>query len=142
MKNKWRNYALKDGKVQSSYIREYSNRKKIRKAGEASSGNSHEQSRQEQPKTQEEIGVNNESIREEEPLETYQEGRQGVSQSNQGRCETQETNNQIQTGKEEMKEKEKITKKEKKHEAKETKAYEKKEDKKEKMSEAGKKKAK
>lgn len=132
MKNKWRNYALKDGKVQSSYIREYSNRKKVRKAGEASNCNSNEQSRQEQSKAQEEeIEVNNESIRKENPLETYQEGRQGVSESNKRRCETQETNNQIKTGEEEMKEKEKVTKKEKKHEAKETKAYEKKEDKKE-----------
>ena len=40
MKNKWRNYALKDGKIQSSYIREYCNRKKVRKTREASCSNS------------------------------------------------------------------------------------------------------
>lgn len=84
MKNKWSNYALKNGKVQSSYIREYCNRKKIRKTGEASNCYSNEQSRQEQSKAQEEeIEVNNESIRKENPLETYQEGRQRVSKSNQ-----------------------------------------------------------
>lgn len=48
MKDKWRNYALKDGKVKDSYIREYCNRKKIRKAPEASDSHSVEQSRQEQ----------------------------------------------------------------------------------------------
>lgn len=55
MKNKWRNYALKDGKVKSSYIREYSNRKKIRKTGEASKSDCNVQSGQEQSKAQEEI---------------------------------------------------------------------------------------
>jgi hypothetical protein len=66
-----------------------------------------------------------ESSREEEPSETYQEGRQGVQSSDQGRCKAQETNPSKQ-GQEEMK---KETMKERKHEAKETKAYEKKEDK-------------
>lgn len=34
MKNKWENYALKDGKVKESYIREYSSRSPIRKLRE------------------------------------------------------------------------------------------------------------
>jgi hypothetical protein len=50
MKNKWRNYALKDGKVQSSYIREYSSRSPKRKAHEASCRNSLLESRKEQEK--------------------------------------------------------------------------------------------
>jgi len=48
MKNKWGNYAIKDGKVKSSYIREYCNRKKIRKARETSDCDSFLQSRKEQ----------------------------------------------------------------------------------------------
>jgi len=36
MKDKWRNYALKDGKIQESYIRKYSNRSPKREAREAS----------------------------------------------------------------------------------------------------------
>ncbi len=141
MKNKWRNYALKDGKVQSSYIREYCNRKKVRQAGEASHSDSHVQSRQEQeeikevkliykPPTTHKVGVNSailneawvvnlrkqdgpvgitkewvdnlkikgredEIIREENPLETHQEGRQGIQSPDQGRCEAQERDCQI-----------------------------------------------
>lgn len=53
MKNKWRNYALKDGKVKSSYIREYSNRKKVRKTRKASNCDSNEQSGKEHPKEEE-----------------------------------------------------------------------------------------
>lgn len=60
MKNKWSNYALKDGKVQSSYIREYSNRKKIRKTGEASNSDSNEQSWKEQ--TQEEVNQEEKNV--------------------------------------------------------------------------------
>ncbi len=48
MINKWRNYALKDGKIKGSYIREYSNRKKIRKTGASSNCNSLQQSWQNQ----------------------------------------------------------------------------------------------
>jgi hypothetical protein len=48
MLNKWRNYALKDGKVKKSYIREYSNRSKKWKAAEAGSSNSVQQSRLQQ----------------------------------------------------------------------------------------------
>jgi hypothetical protein len=148
MKDKWRNYALKDGKVKESYIREYSNRSKSRKASEASRGNSTQQSRQEQEEVKlvfrdpcsykvaiDPIVLNDawvvnlrktdESSREEEPSETHQEGRQGVQSSDQRRCEAQETNSSKQ-GQKEMK---KETMKERKHEAKETKAYEKKEDK-------------
>ena len=39
MKNKWRNYALKDGKIQSSYLREYSSRSPKREARETSCRN-------------------------------------------------------------------------------------------------------
>ncbi|MFI0477767.1 MAG: hypothetical protein ACH349_01390 [Candidatus Rhabdochlamydia sp.] len=122
MKNKWSKYALKDGKVKSSYIREYSNRKKIRKTGEAS--NSNEQSWEKQ--AQEEIKLiykppmnilpdinsrilqdawvinlkeTNENIREENPIETHQEGRQRVQSSDQGRCEVEEGNTKIKTRK-------------------------------------------
>lgn len=48
MKNKWSNYALKTGKVQSSYIREYCSRSPKRKAREAGSSHSIQQSREEQ----------------------------------------------------------------------------------------------
>lgn len=148
MKNKWRNYALKDGKVKESYIREYSNRSKSRKAAEASSSNSLQQSGQEQEEVNlvfreppyYKTGVNpiilndawvvnlrktDESSREEDPSETHQEGRQGIQSSDQGRCEAEETNPGNQR-KEVMK---KQTAKERKHEARETKSYEKKEDK-------------
>ena len=197
MKNKWRNYALKDGKIQSSYIREYSNRKKVRKTREASNCDSNEQSGKEQeeieelirppippaisdlleeevdwlgkivelkedpiprhpdaekevqliykPPTHHKVGINpiilndawvvnlrgsNETSREENPSETYQEGRQGVPSSDQRRCEAQERNTKIQSGEKKVK-KEKETMKHKKHEASESKAYEKKEDRKE-----------
>lgn len=50
MKNKWKNYALKDGKIQNSYIREYSSRSPNRQAREASSRNSLLKSRQDQNK--------------------------------------------------------------------------------------------
>jgi hypothetical protein len=129
MKNKWRNYALKDGKIQSSYIREYCNRKKVRKTREASNCDSNEQSRKEQSKDEEEvklvhrgpehyrIGVNpiilndawvvnlrkqDESSREEKPSETYKEGRQGIQVSDQGRCETEERSNEIKDRKEKV----------------------------------------
>lgn len=48
MKNKWSNYALKDGKIRESYLRERIGRDKKRKATEASSSNSPEQSREKQ----------------------------------------------------------------------------------------------
>lgn len=154
MKNKWSNYALKDGKVQSSYIREYSNRKKIRKAGEAGNCDSNVKSGKKQEEVEQfKIGLapmitndewvfrlrstenqhkdNNESIRKENTSETYKEGRQGISLSDQGRCEAEERYNEIQNGEEEMKKEKESPKAHKKHEAKESKAYEKKEDKKE-----------
>lgn len=40
MKNKWSKYALKDGKIQSSYLREYSSRSPKRERREASGRNS------------------------------------------------------------------------------------------------------
>jgi len=40
MKNKWGNYSLKDGKIKSSYIREYSSRSPKWEANEASRSNS------------------------------------------------------------------------------------------------------
>jgi len=168
-KNKWSKYALKDGKVKNSYIREYCNRKKIRKTGEASHSDSHEQSRKIQqedeslrylinhsscnfedvklvyiepvdyPKNIDPVILNEswvinlkeyyESDREEDPLETYQEGRQGISSANQGRCEAEEGHSKNKNREKKMKEK--VTAKEKKYEAKESKAYEKKEDKRE-----------
>ncbi len=159
MKNKWSNYALKDGKIKESYIREYSNRSPKREARETSSRNSLQQSwkkqeeiemiiRPELPLCLKEIidkeiewygkvleikeqvvyigDENHESSREENPSETHQEGRQGVSCPDKGRCETEKTNPKIQNG--EKKVKEKVTAKERKHEAKESKAFEKKED--------------
>ena len=54
MKNKWSNYALKDGKVQSSYIREYSNRSPKREAHKASGRDRVLESREEQ-KPEEEV---------------------------------------------------------------------------------------
>jgi hypothetical protein len=54
MKDKWRNYALKDGKVKSSYICEHCDRSPKRKTCEASSCNSVFESRQE-PKLEEEV---------------------------------------------------------------------------------------
>lgn len=71
-----------------------------------------------------------EGIREKNVGQTYQEGRQGIQESNQRRCETEETNS-CKTKGEKMK---KQSMKEKKHEAKESKAFEKKEDKKESKS--------
>jgi len=126
MKDKWRNYALKDGKIESCYKRERQNRDGTRKAAEASCGNSLKQSGQEQ----EEVKVSqsrkiDESSREKEPSETHQEGRQGIQSSDQGRCEAEEAN----PGKQRKEVMKKQTAKERKHEAKETKAYEKKEDK-------------
>ena len=72
----------------------------------------------------------NENVREEDVGKTPQERRQGIQESDQGRCETEETNT-CKTKGEKVK---KQSAKEKKHEAKETKAFEKKEDKKESKS--------
>lgn len=139
-----RNYALKDGKVKESYIREYSNRSPKREAREASRCNSLLQSGEGKEEVEAKIAQTplitndewvfrtrstHENIREENPLETHQEGRQGVSCPDKGRCKTQESNHEIKTGEEKVKEK--VTAKERKHEAKEGKAYEKKEDKRE-----------
>ncbi len=55
MKNKWENYAFKNGKVKSCYQREYCNRKKCRKTGEASGGDSLLQGGEVQPEVKEEI---------------------------------------------------------------------------------------
>lgn len=54
MLDKWRNYAIKNGKVKSCYQREYCNRKKFREAGETSDSNRNVESREVQ--TKEEIG--------------------------------------------------------------------------------------
>lgn len=134
MKNKWSNYALKIGKVQNSYIREYSNRSPKREAREASRRDSILESWE----SQEEVntGDKNESSREENVSQAHQEGRQGIQESdqrcersNQRRCEITETDQKIQVKEKHMKEK--VTPKERKHEAKEGKAFEKKEDKRE-----------
>jgi hypothetical protein len=140
MKCKWRNYALKSGKIEKSYLTKHRSGSKFGKASEASSGNSILESRHEQEK--EKITLlksedKNEIIREENTSETYQEGRQGISFTDQGRHETKETNLKIKTGEEKMKKvKEKMSAKEKLHESKESKAYEKKEDKREARKEA------
>ncbi len=55
MKDKWSNYALKDGKVKSCYQREYCNRKKIRKTGASSNCDSNVQSGQVQSEIKEEV---------------------------------------------------------------------------------------
>lgn len=55
MKNKWENYALKDGKVQSSYIREYSSRSPKRQAREASRCNRLLEGREDPREAKEEI---------------------------------------------------------------------------------------
>ncbi len=147
MKNKWENYAIKDGKIKSSYIREYCNRSPKRQAREASCGNRLLQGGE---SSEEEIIIDacitndewisnvlrtqNESGRKENPSETHQEGRQGVPRSDQGRCETQETNRK-EDGEEKMK---KQTEMERKRESKGEKMHEKKEkmhEKKEKMHE-------
>ncbi len=137
MKDKWRNYALKSGKVKSSYQREYCNRKKCRKAGEAGNSNIHVESWKVQPEVKEEVG-SHESIREEKSAETYQQGQQGIQAAVERRPKASKRNLKIQAGEEEVKEK--MTPKEKKHEANESKAYEKKEDRKEAKKEAPKKK--
>lgn len=77
-------------------------------------------------------GEEDESLREENVIKAHQEGRQGISFSDQRRCEVEETNHLKIKG-EKMK---KQSLKEKKHEARETKAYEKKEDKKENAAKA------
>lgn len=51
MKNKWSRYALKNGKVKSSYIKKHSNRDQIRKATKASCCNCNVKSRQKQIET-------------------------------------------------------------------------------------------
>lgn len=127
MKNKWRNYALKDGKVQSSYIREYCNRSPKRQASKASRRHSVLESRQEQSKKEIELVYkkpdnfqlkahpsiltdswvinlrkDDESIGKENPPETHQEGRQGIQISDQGRCEAKEGNSEIKTPEKEV----------------------------------------
>lgn len=94
-----RNYALKDGKVKESYIREYSNRSPKREAREASRSYCVQQSREEQ--TKEEIGEPNEIIREKELVEAHQQGQQRVQEPAEGRPEAEEGNHEVQTRKEE-----------------------------------------
>jgi hypothetical protein len=103
MKDKWRNYAFEDGKIKSCYIREHRNRKTLRSAREAVDCHSNVQSGQEQPKIQEKIGIENESERKKDSLETHQEGRQGIQISDQGRCEAEETNHELKIRQEEVK---------------------------------------
>jgi len=123
-----RNYAPKERKLEKSDLIKYCNRGESRETSETGCSNSLQQSRE--SKEEKIKGDYNESSREEEIVETYQQGRQGISFSDKGRQETEETNT-FKTQGEIMK---KQTAKEKKHEAKETKAYERKEDKKEKKA--------
>lgn len=118
-----RNYAFKERKLEKRDLVKYINRSECRQTAEASCGDSDEQSR----KIKEEIEVKNEEVRKEDVGQTYQQGRQGISKSNQGRCKIEESHPCKTKGKEMKKEKAKHIK----HEAKESKAYEKKEDKKE-----------
>ena len=129
MKDKWRNYALKDGKIKQSYLRERQDGDKKWQTSKASSSNSIEQSRKEQ----QEIGIQNERIRKEEPSQTHQEGQQGIQGSTERRCSVEETNTKIKTREEKVK---KESLKHKKHEASESKSFEKKEDRKEAKKEA------
>ena len=71
--------------------------------------------------------VVNESIREENVGETYQQGQQGIQSSIERRCPIEKSNTSKTKGQKVKKQ----PSKEKKHESKESKAYEKKEDKKE-----------
>lgn len=163
MKNKWSNYAIKDGKVKSSYFREYCNRKKVGKAGKTSNCNSNEQSGQEQTQAQKKVesvyseptyyvknidpiilndswivtlrGID-EEIGEKNTVDSYQQGQQGIQATAERRSEVEERDSETFQREEKMKEKDKMTIKEKKHEAKESKAYEKKEDKKESKKES------
>ena len=118
MKSGWEKYASEKRYVQKGYFRKYSDGGSGRKACEASRCDRIQQSRKEQEKVETDIqsygrvvllteeviytGDQNESVREEDVGETHQEGRQGVPQSDQGRCETQETNTSETQG-EEMK---------------------------------------
>ncbi len=159
MKEGMNRYAIKNRLQQKGYFFKYSDGSSGRKAREASRRDSLQQSRQEQKEevnpglsldlreiVEKEIywygktvlltedviytGEDNESVRKEDPLETYQEGRQGVSCSDQERHETEETN----TCKTKGKKMKKQSMKERNHEARETKAFEKKEDKRENKS--------
>jgi len=138
-------YGIKNRLEQKGYFFKYSDGSSGRQTREASRRDCVQQSREEQKEVDPileygrhvlltedvvYIGEDNESFGKENPLETYQEGQQGIQESDQGRCETEETNTcKTKGGK--MK---KQTMKEKKHEARETKAYEKKEDKRESKS--------
>lgn len=124
MKNKWRNYALKDGKISESYLRQHKDRDGTWKAAETGYCDSYVKSR----KKQEKIRIENESIREKNFIETHQQGQQGIQVPVERRPTIEETNFIKQERKEIMK---KATAKHKLHEAKESKAYEKKEDKRE-----------
>lgn len=138
------NYAIKTRKLEKNDLKKHKNRDCQREAREASRCNSLFQSGEGKEEVEAKIAMTplitndewifrtrstDESLREKDPLETHQEGRQGVPCPDKGRCETQESNHEIKTGEEKVKEK--VTAKERKHEAKETKAYEKKEDKRE-----------
>ncbi len=130
MKKGWDRYAIEKRYIKKGYLRKYRNGNPSWKTPEASGSNSIQQSRQKQEEIITITGQQHESIGEENSIKTHQEGRQGVQGSDQGRCETEETNSIKKEGK--IMKKQSL--KEKKHEAKETKAYEKKEDKKESKS--------
>jgi hypothetical protein len=126
MKDKWRNYALSPGKIKENYQSKYIDRSKSRKIPKSGDCNSSFQGWEEQKEIIN-SGEDDESIRKKHVIEAYQERRQGVSSSDQRRCEAEKIaeNNKGKIMKKETK------KAERKHEAKETKAYERKEDKKE-----------
>ena len=123
-----RNYAPKVRKVEKGDLGKYRHGNPLRTPSEASCSNSLQQGGE--SKKEEVKGTQYEIIREKDVYQTHQERRQGIQESNQGRCEVEKTNT-CKTQEEKMK---KQSTKEKKHEAKESKAYEKKEDMKEKKS--------
>lgn len=166
MKDKWRNYALKTGKIKENHLRKYKNRNGAWKAAKTSYSDSVQCSGKEQEK--EEVVIvyrepteyekfmhpeledalkekfvidlrkKDENSREEKPVEAYQQGQQRVQTTTQGRPRVEKEDNCQTKGKEMKKEKE-SPKAHKKHESKESKAYERKEDKKEAKKEKGKK---
>jgi hypothetical protein len=106
MKNKWGNYSLKDGKVQKSYVREYSSKSPRLQLKEEKLVYKPTQPRPGEisPKILEDAWVINlrntdESIREEDVGEAHQQGRQGIQESDQGRCETEEGSPKVKTSK-------------------------------------------
>lgn len=93
MKDKWRNYALKEGKIKKGYLRKHPDRNARGKTAKASYRYCVQQSRKEQ---EEKIRKEHEERRESQDCEPFEEGRQRVSSADQRRSETEETVDQRQ----------------------------------------------